>query len=235
MYNAAKSTAMVHVIKVQGPLLAPSEMRQHPREAQAGILEELKTWAITYQTIEIADREPGMNSMSSMFVANCAGSKDEKSGEINGVIRMRLALRGFEDWYSQLYESYSGTASRLSQRLVASETACRAHEGWVLSSFDVEKAFLQGMTYEELHRTTGEPPRRVHFSLPKGASNILQQLPGYEHFDERYHCLRALIPATGTGDAPRAFNLKLSSVLHGHGYRPTKSDPNLRSNMRGRS
>ena len=140
---------------------------------------------------------------------------------------MRLTVRGFQDWYKDLYETYAGTASRFSQRIVASETACRAHEGWILCTFDIEKAFLQGMTYRELHQLTGEPPRKVYFVLPTGAAPIIRRIPGYQNYDERYHCLQALIPATGTADAPRAFTLKLSKVLRDHDYVETKGDPEL--------
>ena len=159
----------------------------------------------------------GMNVMTSKFVAKWRGVVNEKTGQTTWTVRMRMTVRGFQDWYAHLYETYAGTASRLSQRLVASEIACRARENWVLSSFDVEKAFLQGMTYEELHNLTGEAPTKVFFILPPGAAALLRRLKGFERYDERYQVLQALIPATGTADAPRAFALKLSQVMSDHG------------------
>ena len=43
-----------------------------------------------------------------------------------------------------------------------SEVAC--HPDWESISVDVEKAFLQGLTYKELAKMTGEPERIVHFT-----------------------------------------------------------------------
>ena len=95
------------------------------------------------------------------------------------------------------------------------------------NSFDVEKAFLQGVTYEELHELTGEPPRKVYFVLLAGFAAMMRKLKGFEAQDERYHVGQALIPATGTADAPRAFTLKLTKLSVSNGYAPTKGDPEL--------
>ena len=56
----------------------------------------------------------------------------------------------------------SPTATRLSQRLLVSETVVR---GWILGSTDILKAFLQGVTYAELAQETGRPERQVSFEL----------------------------------------------------------------------
>ncbi len=80
---------------------------------------------------------------------------------------------------------------------------------------DVEKAFLQGMTHEEIEASTGEVQRRAFFDLPPGSAAVLRQIPGYEDFDERYECLMSLKHGTGTKGAPRAFSLKLASVTQG--------------------
>ena len=68
---------------------------------------------------------------------------------------MILCLRGFQDTEAFDVETYAGTASRRSQRLLASEAAC--HDDWIIASLDVEKAFLKGFTYAELAEATGEP------------------------------------------------------------------------------
>ena len=62
-------------------------------------------------------------------------------------------------------------------------------------SVDIEKAFLQGMTYKEIHEPTGEALRVVHFSLPPGAAAQLRKIPGYESYDESTECLRCIKPA----------------------------------------
>ena len=106
-----------------------------------------------------------------------------------------------------MYDTYFGTATRLSQRVVASEAA--VHDDWIIVTIDIEKAFLQGMTYKEIQECTGEPERDVFFTLSPGSAAMLRRIPGYETYDERYECLRCLKPGTGTKEAPRAFSLKL--------------------------
>ena len=140
---------------------------------------------------------------------------------------MRLTLRGFQDLFAHLHETYSGTASRLSQRILCSEAAC--HSDWILVTIDVEKAFLQGMTYQEIQQTTGEPERFVYFILPPGSAALSRKLPGFEGYHERYECLRCLVPGTGTKDAPRAFSLKLAKVTRSPecGFAPTTMDKEL--------
>eukprot|EP00959_Pyramimonas_sp_CCMP1952_P395683 8290927-Pyramimonas_sp.AAC.1 len=119
--------------------------------------------------------------MSSRFVAKWKWvQKDD--GSWTRIIRMRLCLRGFEDYFAYERENYSGTASRQSQRLINSETACRPT--WVLATIDIEKAFLQGLTTAEVAACTGEEQEVTHFTLPPGAAAILRLIPGYETYDE---------------------------------------------------
>ena len=63
------------------------------------------------------------------------------------VIRARLAARGFEDTGAADLVAFAGTTSWWGQRLVV---AVAAQRGWTLRSLDVEHAFLQGQSYEEL-------------------------------------------------------------------------------------
>ena len=76
-------------------------------------------------------------------------------------------MRGFKDQDKGDVDRYAGTSSRCSQKLLVSEAVCR---GWAIATTDISKAFLQGVTYEELAKLTGEPQREVNFYLP--ASNI---------------------------------------------------------------
>ena len=126
-----------------------------------------------------------MNIMTSRFVAKWKVTV-APDGTRTRIIRMRMALRGFQHWYAHLHETYSGTATRVSQRILCSETACR--KDWVLITVDIDKAFLQGMTYKELQEVTGEPERFVYFVLPTGSASVLRLIPGYEDCDERYEC-----------------------------------------------
>ena len=62
-------------------------------------------------------------------------------------MRMRMTQRGFKDVDADSLQVFSGTSSRLSQRIVVSEYVV---ETWRMTTLDVKKAFLKGVTYEEL-------------------------------------------------------------------------------------
>ena len=74
-------------------------------------------------------------------------------------------------------------------------------------TIDVNEAFLQGATYQELEKLTGDAPREVCFTLPKGMSQMIKQIPGYEDYDEPIHCLECDKPGTGSKDALEHFPL----------------------------
>ena len=93
---------------------------------------------------------------------------------------------------------------------VASESVV---DGWDFCATDISKAFLQGVTYKELAEITGERLREVNVYLPAHNIAILRRIPGYETFDPQREVLRCDKPGTGSVDAPRAFNIKLKSVL----------------------
>ena len=63
---------------------------------------------------------------------------------------------------------------------MCSEAASRR---WPLVSADISKAFLQGMSYQELAEATGEPQREVNFTLPPAHAHLLAKLPGFKGFD----------------------------------------------------
>eukprot|EP00959_Pyramimonas_sp_CCMP1952_P060937 1272965-Pyramimonas_sp.AAC.1 len=69
-------------------------------------------------------------------------------------IRLRLVFRGSMGLEAFDVETVSGTARRSSQRLLASTAACK--EQWVIASLDINMAFLEGLTYQELAEATGE-------------------------------------------------------------------------------
>eukprot|EP00959_Pyramimonas_sp_CCMP1952_P370438 7758228-Pyramimonas_sp.AAC.1 len=50
---------------------------------------------------------------------------------------------------------------------------------------DIDKAFLKGLTYEELARATCEGTRMVCFALPPGSAQVLRALPGFSSYDEK--------------------------------------------------
>ena len=123
-----------------------------------------------------------------------------------------MCCRGFKDQQASDLASYAGTSARYSQRIVVSEAVKR---GWDLWTADVGKAFLQGVTYEELAELTGEPLREVNFDLDWESTNYLRHLPGFEGFNRNTEVLGMLKPGTGCVDAPRCFSLKLSGAVVG--------------------
>jgi hypothetical protein len=214
------------VIERDTDLLTQEELWTHRPAIEASILEELSIW-VKFATFARHWRtNRSQNIMTSRFVAKWKFVTDA-NGQRRRIIRMRMTIRGFQDWFAHLDENYSATASRQSQRIVCSECAC--HPEWLMVTIDIEKAFLQGMTYKEIQEATGEPERVILFSLPPGAAALLRKLPGFEDFDERFECLRALKPGTGTKGAPRAFSMKLSRITRGPKCRmlPTTMDPEL--------
>ena len=158
------------VIKRETDLLTPDELRKFTVEVRAAILEELKIW-VQHNCFERAARKTARNILDSRFVAKWKVVK-LPDGSSKRIIRMRMAMRGFKDWDIENLTTYSGTASRNSQKILASEASC--HPDWEFLTLDINKAFLQGMTYQEMHELTGEAERIVHFTLPPGSSEVLR-------------------------------------------------------------
>ena len=210
------------VIERDTDLLTPAETLEHREEVASAMLQELKTWQ-KYKCFSRRARSGAQN------VIDCRWVLKWKYVEVNGksvrTIRARLTVRGFKDRQAADLDTYSGTAQRYAQRLVVSEAVRR---GWDLATADIEKAFLQGVTYDELAELTGEPKREVNFMLPMSCVPLLRKLPGFENFDassEVCHCDK---PGTGLVDAPRAFSLKLGMVTRNKcGMLPTSVDSEL--------
>ena len=134
-------------------------------------------------------------------------------------------VRGFKDSGKADVERYAGTSSKCSQKIVVSEAVRR---GWDLCTADISKAFLQGLTYEELSQLTGEPAREVNFYLPAYNTPLLKKIAGFESFDPATEVLHCDKPGTGLIDAPRAFSLKLKQTTQDKcGLVPSSVDPEL--------
>jgi hypothetical protein len=120
-------------------------------------------------------------------------------------------------------DRYAGTSSRSSQKVLVSEAVLR---GWDICTADISKAFLQGVTYEELAKLTGKKQREVNFYLPASNIALLQKVPGFEDFNPAKEVLHCDKPGTGLVDAPLAFSIKLSMVtLDKCNLIPSKIDP----------
>ena len=138
-------------------------------------------------------------------------------------IRVRMALRGFKEPLDDNEVKFSATAQRISQKILASEAAC--HPEWSFVAVEISKAFLQGLTFQEMREITGEPEKNIAFTVLKGVAHLPRRIPGYENFNEREEALRCLKPGTGCRDAPRAFNLRLTRLLKEYGLIPIMHDP----------
>ena len=207
------------VVQRDDDILTAEELKTHAREVAASMLSELKTWA-KLKCFSRRRRAGARNIIDCRWVikwkyeqeaisVDAASNQAVAQSARKRVIRSRLTVRGFKDRDAQNLDSYAGTSQRYSQRLVCSEAAFR---GWPICTTDISKAFLQGVTYEELAELTGEPIREVNFYLPAHCNDILRQVPGFEDFDEGSEILHCDKPGTGLVDAPRAFSMKLALV-----------------------
>ena len=98
---------------------------------------------------------------------------------------------------------------------------------WPIATTDISKAFLQGVTYEELHRLTGEPIREVNFYLPSSSVSALQKVEGFTDFNPNTEVLHCDKPGTGSVDAPRCFSMKLALCTERIGMKQSSVDPEL--------
>eukprot|EP00971_Amphidinium_carterae_P001637 32933-Amphidinium_carterae.1 len=203
--------------------LTAKDMEDNWADVQREMREELTRWT-KYKCIERRPRNRCKNIIDIRWVIRwkfivCPVTNVRKRG-----IRARLTARGFKDASGDDQSTYSATATRLSQRLVASEAACR---NWELAQVDITKAFLQGVSYEELAAESGRPINEVNFEVPAGTLPALRSIEGYESFDPRYEVLGLLKPGTGLRDAPKAFSIKLRKVTHEFGWRSSIVDSEL--------
>jgi hypothetical protein len=155
------TTVKTTVIRRDTDILTKDEENTHWKELQAAMLEELKIW-VKYKCFHMRLNEGARNIMDSRNVLKWKWIKDDK-GLKKRIIRCRVALRGFKDRDADILETHAGTACRTSQRLLTSEAA--NHPEWEFLTIDVNKAFLQGATYQELEQLTGDAPREVCFYI----------------------------------------------------------------------
>ena len=72
-----------------------------------------------------------------------------------------------------------------------------ANRKWAFRTLDVETAFLQGVTFQELSEITGEPIREVSFVPPKGSERYFQEHDAQLDFTPRIKHVEASIWAEG--------------------------------------
>ena len=222
MYAAGPKKA---VIDRDTDLLTKDEFAQHHAEVAAAIKEELQIW-IDHKCFVRHPRAKAKNIIDVRWVGKWKKTKDPKDpSKTKRFIRMRMTLRGFKDRDADNLETFAGTSSRISQRLVVSEAAIR---GWPLTAIDVKKAFLKGVTYRLIAQLMNEPVRIVCFDLDATAIAVIRTLPGFEDFDPAHETLLMLKPGTGCKDAPRAWSICLTdSTNNKFGAKPSLYDDQL--------
>ena len=120
--------------------------------------------------------------------------------------------------------SHASTAQRFGQWIIASETV---QHDWEICTTDASKAFLQGVTYEELSEITGEEIREANSTPPRRSEEILRTFPGFPDFSPDREVLHCDKPGTGLVDAPRASNFTVGQVTIQCVLLPTPVDPAL--------
>ena len=123
------------------------------------MLKELQTWA----QLKCFSRKPRSSARDVIDVrwvikfkwdaptSDASGSRPTEARTPIRTIGARLTVRGFKDQQKADIDWHAGTSSRCAQKLIVSEAA---RNGWDICTADVPKAFLQGVTYEELSELT---------------------------------------------------------------------------------
>ena len=124
-------------------------------------------------------------------------------------VKARLTIRGFEDM-SVSEDNYAGTATRWSQRVIASVAVQRI---WRIFVTDVSTAFLRSMSFSDMAKDSGGVAREVSFVPPIGSEMYFKELPKMRSYDPLTHVLRLLKPVYGLKDAPAAWKKQLNRVL----------------------
>ena len=218
------------VIEKDNDVLTKEEEREHRKEVATAVYEELKTW-ILHNCFRREQRRGATNILDVKWVLKWKWIPvKDKSGttRYSRMIRARLTQRGFKDLDKGNLQTFSGTASRLAQKLIVSEVCVRQDQHWDMWTVDVRKAFLKGISYEELAAATGEPLRVVNFELDPESVEILRMFPGFEDFDPTMEVLSNIRPGTGNVDAPRCFGMKLDQAFQPFGAKSCIHDGHVR-------
>ena len=145
--------------------------------------------------------------------------KRDSSGRSSRIIKSRLCCRGFLDPQRGMLAKHSTTATRLSQKLLVSDSA---NHQWCMESWDVGSAFLQGFSFANLRRACDmlkvpmpDVQREVHIIVPDNVWFHLQELgfAGAPRRDYFQYCIKLLKAMYGLVDAPLLWQLSLRYFL----------------------
>lgn len=196
--------------------LSAQDIRDNWPEVLKAIRKEIASFH-DLGTFEIILRSAAENICSSRWVM--------KFKLVDGVktVKCRLTVRGYEDLASNL-TTFASTASRWGQRLVLSVSVQRK---WLLFSWDVASAFLQGLSFQELSDMGCGELRQIAFTPPKDSEQYFRELPSCGWYNPDKHVLNMLKPVYGLRDAPKAWKIKLDMVLRSTGAQPLHTDASL--------
>ena len=170
------------VVQRDDDILTPAQLKEHWPEVKKAMLNELQTWA----KLKCFSRRPRSSARNIIDVrwvvkfkwdvptSDASGSRSTEARTPVRTIRARLTVRGFKDQQKADIDRHAGASSRCAQKLIVSEAV---RNGWDICTADVPKAFLQGVTYEELSEMTGDPLREVNFYLPTDNIPLLRMIP----------------------------------------------------------
>ena len=116
-------------------------------EVMTAINDELKTW-IDHDCFQRHPRRNAVNILDVKWVLKWKWiPRKGKNGELNWIriIRARLTRRGFKDLDKCNLQTFSGTASRLAQKLMVSEICVHQDQHWELWTVDVKRLFSRAL------------------------------------------------------------------------------------------
>ena len=195
--------------------LSPSDMKVHWKLVQTAILAELNSF-IQHKVFCRVPKKGAQNICTSRWVMRWKLINNERA------VKARLTIRGFQD--QREVDTYAGTASRWSQRIVCS---IAVQHSWAIWITDVATAFLQSDSFEQLAQEAGTELKTVCFTPPAGSESTFRLLKAYEDIDFSTEVLHLLRPAYGLKDAPKAWKTRLNKLLLKIGARVCPTDSSL--------
>jgi hypothetical protein len=142
----------------------------------------------------------GINIIDSKWIFKV---KRHANGQIER-FKARLVAKGFKQRYRLDYEdTFSPIVKRATIRLLLSFAITN---GWTIHQLDIQNAVLHGVLEEEVY---------------------MRQPPGFEDSDRPQYLCRLDKALYGLKQAPRAWNARLASVFHQHGFVASTADTSL--------
>jgi len=160
-------TQRIVVQKIDGTVTSEG-LHQQWRDFGQAMLDELLTCA-KRKSIRRKPRQDATNVIDTQWVSkwkhkqeavDATKARRGHSGKTTSVIRARLTARGITDQGKGMIASYAGASSRYAQKIIISEVVTKGRD---IATMGIPQAFLQGVTYAELAKLTGETQREVDF------------------------------------------------------------------------